>query len=172
MVKDLLRICLRHFCAGTAVLALGVCFLPAAVLAQNQPSIPDSRTTQEEDIREAAFLFLLEIGTGPNPDYSIYCLAVNSSGLTSGDDPSEALLKRFPRMHRTIRKSSNCEIINKPKDLFSAVRDKQSGKPAWMISLTSIYWLNHKEVRVGGARYCGAFEENASKAPLTGHRRW
>ncbi len=73
MVKDLLRICLRHFCAGTAVLALGVCFLPAAVLAQNQPSIPDSRTTQEEDIREAAFLFLLEIGTGPNPDYSIYC---------------------------------------------------------------------------------------------------
>lgn len=150
MAKNLLRICLRHFCAGTAVLALGVCFLPAAVLAQNQQSIPDSRTTQEEDIREAAFLFLLD-GTGPYPDYSVYCLAVNSSG----DDQSEALLKHFPRMHRTIRKSSDCEIIKKPKDLFSAVRDKQSGKPAWMISLTSIYWLNDKEVRVGGARYCG-----------------
>jgi hypothetical protein len=155
MGKDLLRICLRYFWTGTAALALGVCFLPAAVLAQNQPSIPDSRTTQEEDIREAAFLFLFEIGTGPDPDYSFYCLSVNSSGLTSGDDPSEALLKRFPRMHRTIRKASNCEIVKKPKDLFSGVRDKQSGKQAWMISLTSINWLNDKEVRVGGARYCG-----------------
>ena len=155
MVKDLPRICLRYFWTATAALALGVCFLPAAVLAPNQPSIPDSRTTQEEDIREAAFLFLFEIGTGPDPDFSFYCLSVNSSGLTSGDDPSETLLKRFPRMHRTIRKSSNCEIVKKPKDLFSAVRDKQTGKPAWMISLTSIDWLGDKEVRVGGARYCG-----------------
>ena len=155
MVKDLLRISLRHFWMGTATLAFAVCFLPAAVLAQNQPSIPDSRTAQEEDIREAAFLFLFEIGTGPDPDYSFYCLSVNSSGLTSGDDPPEALLKRFPRMHRTIRKASNCEIVKKPKDLFSAIRDKQSGKPAWMISLTSINWINDKEVRVGGTRYCG-----------------
>jgi len=130
MVKDLLRICLRYFGKGTAGLALGVCFLPTAVLAQNQPSIPDSRTAQEEDIREAAFLFLFEIGTGPDPDYSFFCLSVNSSGLTSGDDPSETLLKRLPRMHRTFRKASNCEIVKKPKDLFSAVRDKQSGKPA------------------------------------------
>ena len=151
MIKNLLRVCLHHFCAGTRFLALGACFLPAAVLAQNQPSIPESRTTQEEDIREAAFLFLFEIGTGPYPGYSFYCLSVNSSG----DDPSEAFLKRFPRMHRTVRKASECEIVKKPKDLFSAVRDKQSGKPAWMVSLTSINWLNDKEVRVGATRYCG-----------------
>jgi hypothetical protein len=156
MVKDLLRICFRYFWTGTTALAFGVCFIPAVVLAQNQPSIPDLRTAQEEDIREAAFLFLFEIGTGPDPDYSFYCLSVNSSGLNNGDDPSEALLKRFPRMHRTIRKASNCEVVKKPKDMLSAVRDKQSGKPAWMISLTSISWLNDEEVRVGGTRYCGA----------------
>ena len=155
MAKDLLRICFCYFRVGTTALAFGACFLPAAVLAQNQPSIPGLRTAQEEDIREAAFLFLFEIRTGPDPDYSFYCLSVNSSGLNNGDDPSEALLKRFPRMHRTIRKASNCEIVKKPKDSFSAVIDQQSGKPAWMISLTSINWLNNKEVRVGGTRYCG-----------------
>jgi hypothetical protein len=155
MVKDILHICLRYGGTWTAALALGLFFLSTAQLAQNQPPLPDSRTAQEEDIREAAFLFLFEIGTGPDPDYSLYCLSVNSGGLTSGDDPSEALLKRFPRMHRTVRKASECEIVKKPKDLFSAVRDKQSGKPAWMVSLTSINWLNDKEVRVGGTRYCG-----------------
>jgi len=155
MVKGILRICLRYFWTGTAVWALGVCFLPATILAQNQPSIPGSRIAQEEDIREAAFLFLFDISTGPFPDYSFYCLSVNSGGLNSGDDPSETLLKQLSRMHQTIHKASNCEILKKPKDLFSAVRDKQSGKPAWMISLTSINWLSDKEVRVGGARYCG-----------------
>lgn len=155
MVKDILHTCLCCVRAWTAALALDVCFLSTALLAQIHPPLPDSHAAQEEDIREAAFLFLFEIETGPNPDYSFYCLSVNSSGLTSGDDPSEALLKRFPRMHRTIRKASNCEIVKRPKDLFSGVRDKQSGKQAWMISLTSINWLNDKEVRVGGARYCG-----------------
>lgn len=139
----------------TAGLALGLSFPSTAVFAQDQPSIPNSLTAQEEDIREAAFLFLFEIGAGPDPDYSFYCLSVDSAGLAKGDDPSEALLKRLSRTHRTIRKASNCEIIKKPKDLFSAVRDKQSGRPAWMISLTSISWINDKEVRVGGTRYCG-----------------
>ena len=150
MVKHLLRICLRWFGTVTAGLALGLSFPSTAVFAQDQPSIPNSLTAQEEDIREAAFLFLFEIGAGPDPDYSFYCLSVDSAGLAKGDDPSEALLKRLSRTHRTIRKASNCEIIKKPKDLFSAVRDKQSGRPAWMISLTSISWINDKEVRGGG----------------------
>jgi hypothetical protein len=132
-----------------------MCFLPAAILAQKQPSNPDLRLAQEEDIREAAFLYLFAVGTGPDPDYSTFCLSVNSSGLTSGDDPSEALLKRFPKMRRTIRKASECEIVKKPKDLFSGVRDKQSGESAWMISLTGIGWVNDHEVRVAGRRFCG-----------------
>jgi hypothetical protein len=158
MVKDLLRIYLPLVGTWAAAFAFGVCicFLPADLLAQNQPPLPDSRTAQEEDIREAAFLFLFDIATGPDPDSSFYCLSVNSSGPTSGDDPSEALLKRFPRIHRTLRKASECEITKKRKGLSAAVRDKQSGKPAWMISLTSISWLNDKEVRLGGARYCGS----------------
>ena len=108
MAKDLLRICLCFFgAATTTTLALGLSFPSTAVFAQNQLSPPDSRIAQEEDIREAAFLFLFEIDAGPDPDYSFYCLSVNSVGLTNGDDPSVALLKRLPRIHRTIRRGSN-----------------------------------------------------------------
>jgi len=115
----------------------------------------EPRLGLEEDIREAVFLYLFEVGTGPDPDYSFFCLSVDSNGFTDLHDPSALLLKRFPRMHRTIRKASECEVLKKPKDFFSAVRDKQSEKPAWMISVTSIDWINDHEIRVRGTRYCG-----------------
>jgi hypothetical protein len=147
---------LRYFGTRIAALALGMCCLPIPILAQKQPSNADSRSAQEEDIREAAFLYLFNVGTGPDPDYSVYCLSVDSDGVKNLHDPSDALMKRFPPMHRTLRKFSECEIVKKPKDsLFGTIRDKQTGKTAWMVSLTSIEWVNDHEARIGGDRYCG-----------------
>jgi hypothetical protein len=62
-----------------------------------EPSEKDKRSAQEEDIREAAFLYLFEVGTGPDPDYSFFCLSVDSDGLKDPHDPSDALMKRFPQ---------------------------------------------------------------------------
>lgn len=146
---------LRRLGAMLAALTLGECSISLSSFAQNQTPNLEPRVGQEEDIREAAFLFLFEVGTGPDPDYSLYCLSVDSDGPRALHDPSDALLERFPRMHRTIRKASECEVLKKPKDFFSAVRDKKSGKSAWMISVGSIEWINDHEVRVGGTRYCG-----------------
>ncbi len=146
---------LRRLRAKLAALTLGVCSLSCTSFAQNKTPNLEPRLGLEEDIREAVFLYLFEIGTGPDPDYSFYCLSVDSDGPQVVHDPSDALLKRFPQMHRTIRKASECEVLKKPKDFFSSVRDKQSGKPAWMISVTSIDWINDHEVRVGGTRHCG-----------------
>jgi len=114
-----------------------------------------TKTEQEEDIRLSAFLFLLDVGTGPDPDYSFSCLSVDFEGFKTLHDPSDSLLIRFPKMHRTIRKASECEFVAKPKDYFSAVRDKQTGKAAWLISVGPIRWINDSEVRVVGMRYCG-----------------
>ena len=109
------------------------------MLAQKQPSNPDLRSAQEEDIREAVFLYLFKVGTGPDPDYSFFCLSVDSDGFKSLHDPSDALMKRFPSTRRTLRKFSECEIVKKPKDsLFGAIRDKQTGKQrGWFLCLPS-----------------------------------
>jgi len=138
----------------TAVI-LAACLLFSFSFAQNRSADPVPRRAQEEDIHEAVFLYLFEIGTGPDPDYSFYCLSVDSDGPQALHDPSDALLKCFPRMHRTIRKASECEVLKKAKNFANAVKDKQSGQPAWMISVGSIDWVNDHEVRVGGTRYCG-----------------
>lgn len=151
---------LHHFRPSTAALALGVCFLSPSAYAQDKASNPgiqaaQNRTVQEEDVREAAFLFLFGVGTGPDPDYSFYCLSVDSSGL-EGHDPSESLMKRFPIMHRTLRKFSECEVLKNPKDkLFGAIHDKKTGKSAWIVSLGPIQWVNDHEARAAGERYCG-----------------
>jgi len=133
---------------------LGLCLSPAFSPGQKQP--PDSNLRlAEEDIRLAAFLYLLDVDRGPDPDYSIYCLTVDSNAPGDHHDPSDSLLKRFPQSHRTIRKFSECEVVKKPKDLFHAVKDRQSGKPAWMISLSSIEWVDEQKVRLKASRYCG-----------------
>jgi hypothetical protein len=36
--------------------------------------------------------------------------------VTNRPRPLAALMKRFPRMHRTIRKFSECGVVEKPKD--------------------------------------------------------
>jgi hypothetical protein len=145
----------HQFGAGVAAFALGACLLASSSCSQNQLSNLALRPAQEEDIREVAFLYLFNVGTGPDPDYSFYCLSVDSEGFKDHHDPSDALLKKFTRMHRTLRKFSECEIVKKPKDLFSAIRDKQTGKAAWWISVSPIEWVNDHEVRVRGSRYCG-----------------
>ena len=120
----------------SAICVLAVFGLVPCVTAQKpEPSEKDKRSAQEEDIREAAFLYLFGFDPGPDVDYSFFCLSVDSDGFKDQHDPSDGLMKRFPRMHRTIRKSSECEVVEKPKDLFSSVKDKKSGKSAWMISL-------------------------------------
>lgn len=59
-------------------------------------------------------------------------------------------------MNRTIRKASECKIARKSKDLLTAVKDKQSGKSAWMISIGAIKWKSDQEAQIGARRYCGA----------------
>lgn len=148
---------LHNFAARIAAITIGALLVVApSARAQNQQSSESNlRSAQEEDIRVAAFLYLFDVETGPDPDYSFYCLSVDSDGFKVHHDPSDSLMKRFPRMHRTLRKVSECEIVSKPKDWFTAIKDKQSGKAGWMISLSSILWINEHEVRVGGTRYCG-----------------
>jgi len=119
------------------------------------PSQKDRRSAQEEDIREAAFLYLFEVGAGPDPDYSSLCLSVDSDGFKDQHDPSDTLMKRFPRMHRMIRKFSEGEVVEKPKDLFSSVKDKKSGTSAWIISVSEIFWVNDHEVQMHATRFCG-----------------
>ena len=145
-----------------ATMIVGALVLAPLCLAQKkQSSNRDLRSAQEEDIREAAFVYLFAVGTGPDPDYPHYCLSVDSKGFDDRHDPSDSLLKRFPQARRTIRKLSECEIVAKheepgnPEDLFAAVKDKESGKPAWIISLGPITWVNGHKVRVEGERYCG-----------------
>jgi hypothetical protein len=141
---------------------LGALVLGPLCLAHKRlPSNQNLRSAQEEDIREAAFLYLFGVGTGPDPDYSHYCLSVDSMGFSDRHDPSDSLLKRFSQTRRTIRRFSECELVDKheepgnPEDLFAAVKDKESGKPAWIISLGPITWVNGHKVRVEGERYCG-----------------
>lgn len=137
------------------ICVLAVFVLVPSVTAQTpgQPSETDKRSAQEGDIREAAFLYLLDVGPGPGPDYS-FCLSVDSDGFKD-HDPSDAPMKRFPRMHRTIRKFSECEVVEKPKDSFSSVKDKKSGKSAWLISVSELFWVNDHEVRIYAKRFCG-----------------
>jgi hypothetical protein len=147
--------------------------VPFLTAQKPEPSEKDKRSAQEEDIREAAFLYLFEVGTGPDPDYSFFCLSVNSDGFKDGHDPSDALMKRFPRMHRTIRKFSECEVVEKPKDLFSSVKDKKSGKSAWIISVSEISWVNDHEVRMHATRICGGLCMWSSTLQATLHEgKW
>jgi hypothetical protein len=120
-----------------------------------QGTYPAKRSAQQEDIREAVFLFLFDVGTGPDPSYPIYCLSVDSAGTKDPHDPSDSLMKRFPKARFTLRKASDCEVLKKPKDLFTAIRDKGTGKPAWMISVGHIDWINNDEVHAMGMRFCG-----------------
>jgi hypothetical protein len=81
--------------------------VPCLTAQKPEPAEKHKRSAQEEGIREAAFLYLFEVGTGPDPDYSFFCLSVDSDGFKDQHDPSDALMKRFPRMHRTLRKFSS-----------------------------------------------------------------
>jgi len=107
----------RSLGARIVLLAL-VAFLlaPSSPAQRQQASNQDLRSAQEEDIREAAFLYLFDVGTGPD---------------------------------RTIP-FTVCPWIQTDSRTIM-----QTGKAAWMISLSSITWVNDHKVRVGGTRYCG-----------------
>jgi hypothetical protein len=107
-------------------------FIPFTVLALSLSPVhgeqgidPAKRSAQEEDIREAVFLSLFDVGTGPDPSYRIYCLSVGSVATKDTHDPSDSFMKRFPKAPFTLRKASDCEVLEKPKDLFTAIRDKK-----------------------------------------------
>jgi hypothetical protein len=131
-------------------------FLFSSLPVRSQQSTKQARlVAQEEDIREAVFLFLFDVGTGSDPNYPIYCLSVNSVGTKDPHDPSDSLMKRFPKARFTLRKASDCEVLKKPGDLFTAIRDKETGKPAWMISVGHMDWIDDDEVHAMGMRFCG-----------------
>lgn len=145
-----------------AIVLVAVAFGPVCLPQKKHPSNGAWRSAQEEDIREAAFLFLFGIGAGPDPDYPHFCLSVDSKGFNDRHDPSDSLMKRLSQTHRTVRKFSESEIVSKHEeprgdddDLFGRFKDRESGKRAWLISLGPITWVNDHKVRVKGERYCG-----------------
>jgi hypothetical protein len=110
----------------TTLFILCTVLMPSLSQVHSQQGTDSARrSAQEEDIREAVFLSLFDVGTGPDPSYHTYCLSVNSVGTKDTHDPSDSFMKRFPKGPFTLRKASDCEVLEKPKDLFTAIRDKK-----------------------------------------------
>lgn len=129
---------------------------PLACRAVAQEPVPrPAAPPKDEEVREAAFLYLFNIVAGPGPDSSVYCLSINSAVSSYGGDPTEALLSRLSKTRRTVQKLSECQVNKQAKDLFGAVKNKKTGKRAWMVSLGPLVWVSDHEVRLGGSNYCG-----------------
>lgn len=144
------------------VLVVGLIFDSAEVGQYKRAPDQGWRRTQEEAIRESAFLYLFKVGTGPDPDYSVYCLSVDSNDPRHPSDPSDSLMKRLAwSSSRKLRRASECEIasqVGEPASgdsLFGLVKDKESGSRAWLISVGRITWVNDHKAKFEGERYCG-----------------
>jgi hypothetical protein len=138
-----------------AGLALVAVLLPVCSHPQDKAIDDLRKAAQEEDIRVAVFQFLFDVGGSPAPNGTIFCLEVGSNAVNH-NDPPEGLLKRLTRANLLLRKASECEINTKTGKLWDRLQDKQTGKPAWLISVGRITWSSDKKVWVGGSRYCGS----------------
>jgi hypothetical protein len=146
---------LIFFCV--VILLLNATWYPRHVTAQQ------SKSAQEEDIREAVLRFQMENwiresdkdeATAKDQSEKEIAHALNFEVFfvsTGKKDPSDEFVKRFKDVPRTVKKASSAEIS---KEVRMPVVDKETQKRGIIFSVDSIRWLEKSHVKVEGGYHC------------------
>jgi hypothetical protein len=126
------------------ILGLGTVFAEAPIERfLSSLRSPADRAIQEDDIRESVFRYRMGYPKRNCP----FFLSID------GKDPSDAFMRRFAALGRTVKKES--ESYFKKDQSNRWLRDRSTGEEGVAFSVGPISWLSSDRVEVSGGMYCG-----------------
>ena len=127
-------------------------FLLLVALVGVSSSSDAARKSQEDDIRQAVFLYQFEHNAsgGKNHAHDYFLSIVEDDRDAFGHDLPDPFMARFAGHKPPVRKFSDCRVKNDGE-----VVRKHSGKPGLLFMTGSITWLSDTTVTVNGGYYEG-----------------
>ncbi len=123
-----------------------------SLLALTALGAQETRSKEEDNLREVAFKTLIYEAAAAREGYSVYFLSV---GLTWKDDnhfteidPSDELMKRFVGRNPPVRKVSDSRKADGGR-----VVDKSTGKPGVIFTVDDLKWISDNAAETRCAVY-------------------
>jgi hypothetical protein len=135
-------------------------------LLASMPNVAaDTRTKQDDDIREAVFRYLLDrFSSVGQRSKGVFCLAVGEKGA----DPSGEFMTRFAKDKLAVKKRSECTA-----DPYNGVADKNTGREGLIFHVAGMRWVSDAKVEVDGGYYeAGLSASGNTYTVVKRHGKW